>query len=56
MIQDLGYIIQRKFNILAKILLTSINVDSEIASKEREVLLPIAKELDKKWSCRVRDV
>ena len=50
MIQDLGYIIQRKFNILAKILLTSINVDSEIASKEREFLLQIAKELDKKMA------
>ena len=50
MIQDLVYIIQRKFKILTKILLTSINVDSEIASKEREVLLQIAKELDKKMA------
>jgi len=36
--------------------MTSVNVDSEIAFKEREALLQIAKELDKKWLCRVRDV
>ena len=41
---------RRKFNILAKILMTSVNVDSEIAFKEREALLQIAKELDKKMA------
>ncbi|MDL1971097.1 MAG: hypothetical protein LWW94_09030 [Candidatus Desulfofervidaceae bacterium] len=30
--------------------MTSANVDSEIASKEREALLQIAKELDKKMA------
>ncbi len=37
---------RREFNRLAKILMTSVNVDSEIAAKEREALLKIAEETD----------
>ncbi len=38
---------RREFNRLAKILMTSVNVDSEIAAKEREALLKIAEEADR---------
>ena len=38
---------RREFNRLAKILMTSVNVDSEIAAKEREALLKIAEETDR---------
>jgi len=37
---------RKRFNTLAKILMTSVNVDSEIATREREALLEIAAETD----------
>ncbi|HIE32905.1 MAG TPA: MBL fold metallo-hydrolase [Thermodesulfobacteriaceae bacterium] len=43
-----------EFSRLAKILMTSVNVDSEIATKEREALLEIAKDTDLKLRSKGR--
>jgi len=37
---------KKEFATLATILMTSVNVDSEIASKERKTLIDIAKKID----------
>jgi len=39
---------RKRYNILAKNLMTSVNVDSEMAEKERTLLLDLAKGLDEK--------
>ncbi len=43
---------KKEFATLATILMTSVNVDSEIASKERQTLIDIARELDKELKNR----
>lgn len=43
---------RRNFNILAKNLMTSVNVDSEAAQKEREGLIKLATEMDEKLSSK----
>jgi len=45
---------RKRFNTLAKILMTSVNVDSEIAAKEREALLEIATETDAQLAAQGR--
>ncbi len=37
---------RRQFNLLAKVLMTSVNVDSETAARERQALIQIAKETE----------
>jgi glyoxylase-like metal-dependent hydrolase (beta-lactamase superfamily II) len=43
---------RKQFNTLAKMLMTSVNVDSEMALKERKALLEIVKELDQRLVSR----
>lgn len=39
---------RKKFNLLAKNLMTSVNVDGKLATREREALIELVNELDKK--------
>lgn len=45
---------RKKYNILAKNLMTSVNVDSEMAEKERVQLLELAKSIDEKMAKKGR--
>ena len=45
---------RKEFNLLAKTLMTSVNVDTEAAAKERDALMQLASELDKDLSIKNR--